>query len=64
MEEHRKKGYARIVTMYMTKMMAQAGYYPCLNIVAGNSITGKIFESVGYQNLGPGHVWVTSPPSS
>lgn len=64
LEEHRRKGYARIVTVYMTKRMAQAGYYPYLNIVAGNSITGKFFQSIGFRNLGPGHVWVTSPLSS
>lgn len=62
-EQHRRKGYASLVTKYITKRMAQAGYYPYVNIVAGNPVTAKFFESVGFRYLDAGHVWVTSPSS-
>lgn len=61
LEQYRRKGYASLVTKYLTKRMAQSGHLPYVNIVAGNSVTGKFFESLGFRYLGAGHVWVTSP---
>lgn len=61
-EQHRRKGYASLVTKYLTKRMAQAGYYPYVNIVAGNLVTGTFFENLGFRFLSAGHVWLTSPP--
>ncbi|KAI9560838.1 hypothetical protein GHT06_011791 [Daphnia sinensis] len=61
LEQYRRKGYASIVTKYLTKRVAQSGHLPYVNIVAGNSVSSKFFESLGFRYLGAGHVWVTSP---
>ena len=63
LEPHRRKGYASLVTKYLTKRMAQSGHFPYINIVAGNPVSRKFFESIGFRYLGAGHVWVTSPPT-
>ena len=64
LEPYRRKGYASLVTKYLTKRMAQCGHFPYVNIVAGNSVTGTLFKSLGFRYLGAGHAWVTSPRDS
>jgi len=52
LEEHRKKGYASLVTKYLSKRMAQSGYIPYVNIERGNNVSCAFFESVGFINCG------------
>jgi len=52
LEEHRKKGYASLVTKYLSKRMAQSGYIPYVNIEVGNDTSCAFFESVGFKNCG------------
>ena len=57
LEQHRRKGYAAIVTKYLSKVMAQFGLVPFVNILLGNTASLKFFESMGFQLLSPGHVY-------
>lgn len=64
LEEHRKKGYASLVTKYMSKRMAQSGYIPYVNIEPGNNASVAFFESVGFTNCGEKpHLVPPVPPS-
>jgi len=64
LEEHRKKGYASLVTKYMSKRMAQSGYIPSVNIDVGNAASCAFFESVGFKCLGVmPHYEPKMPPS-
>ena len=48
---HRRKGYASLVIVYMTKRMAQSGYIPFGNIRTDNIPSMTLFESLGFQKL-------------
>ena len=48
---HRRKGYASLVMVYMSKRMAQSGYIPFSNIRIDNSSSVTFFESLGFQKV-------------
>ena len=59
LEEHRRRGYAALVTEYLSKRVAQSGLVPYVNIAVENEASHKCFESVGFKLLSPVHVRVT-----
>ncbi len=63
-EEHRKRGYASLVTRYLCKRMAQSGYIPSVSVVIGNDASSAFFESIGFNNCGDKpHFDSQMPPS-
>ncbi|KZS02951.1 uncharacterized protein LOC116924337 isoform X2 [Daphnia magna] len=62
MDGHRRKGYAKLATQYMSKRMAQAGYLPFINIVVGNTASTEFFLGLGFQFVYPMHAILTKPP--
>ena len=63
LEEHRRRGYAALVTEYLTKRVAQSGFVPFVHIVVDNDASHKFFESMGFKLLCPAHVLVAFPDS-
>ncbi|XP_046653114.1 uncharacterized protein LOC124343710 isoform X3 [Daphnia pulicaria] len=63
LEEYRHRGYAALVTKYLSKRVAQSGLVPFVNIHIENQASHKFFESVGFKLLGPIHLRVTSHDS-
>ena len=59
MEQHRRRGYAALVTQYLSKRVAQSGSIPFVNIVTDNDNSYKFFKSMKFQLLRPGHVFVS-----
>ncbi|XP_057372908.1 uncharacterized protein LOC130693732 [Daphnia carinata] len=51
LEEHRRRGYASLVTQYLSKRVAQSAVVPCVNIVLGNTASFKFFDSMGFKHL-------------
>ncbi|XP_046462012.1 uncharacterized protein LOC124208287 isoform X2 [Daphnia pulex] len=64
MDGHRRKGYATLVTLYMSKRMAQSGFLPFVNIVVGNTASTKFFEGLGFRFVRPLNAILTKPPST
>jgi predicted GNAT family acetyltransferase len=62
MDGHRRKGYATLVTLYMSKRMAQSGFLPYVNIVVGNTASAKFFEGLGFRFVCPLNAVLTKPP--
>ena len=62
MDGHRRKGYATLVTLYMSKRMAQSGFLPYVNIVVGNTASTKFFEGLGFRFVRPLNAVLTKPP--
>ena len=56
LEEHRRRGYAALVTQYLSKRVAQCGFVPFVNIVIENTASYKFFESMKFTFLRPIHV--------
>ena len=56
LEEHRRQGYAALVTQYLSKRVAQCGFVPFVNIVIENTASYKFFESMKFTFLRPIHV--------
>ncbi|KZS02954.1 Uncharacterized protein APZ42_034405 [Daphnia magna] len=61
LEEHRRRGYASLVTQYLTKRVAQSGVVPFVNIVIGNTASCKFFESMGFKHLRPINISFSLP---
>ena len=59
MEQHRRRGYATLVTQYLSKRVAQYGCVPFVNIEIHNDASQKFFESMKFQLLRPGHIFVS-----
>ena len=55
LDNHRKRGYASIVTRYLSKRLAQSGLIPFVIIMPDNKPSQKLFESVGFRLLGVCH---------
>ena len=51
LEEYRRRGYAKLVTQYMSKRMVQSGLVPFVTIVQGNTSSFAFFQSLGFQPL-------------
>ena len=49
LEEHRRKGYAGLLTRYLAKRMAQAGCLPYVHIAVGNTASEQVFLQLGFQ---------------
>ena len=61
MEQHRRRGYAALVTQYLCKRVAQSGFVPFVNIETHNDASHKFFESMGFQLNRRGHILFSSP---
>ena len=64
LQEHRKKGYASLVTKYMSKRMAQSGYIPSVIIEKGNNASCAFFEYLGFKCFGEMPIFVEKLPPS
>ena len=51
LEDHRRCGYATLITKYMAKRMAQSGYQPFAGIIVGNETSVRFFKSLGFRLL-------------
>ena len=61
LEEFRKRGYAVLVTQYLSKHVAQCGFVPFVNIHTDNVASYTLFTStMGFQRLCHGHCYVTN----
>lgn len=58
---YRRKGYAKLLTRYLSKRFAQSGYVPFVNIVNDNEASIKFFQSLGFRLLGRQYVYVSVP---
>ncbi|KAI9560840.1 hypothetical protein GHT06_011793 [Daphnia sinensis] len=61
LEDHRRRGYASLVTRYLTKRVAQSGVVPFVNIVIGNTASCKFFDSMGFKHLRPINISYSVP---
>jgi predicted GNAT family acetyltransferase len=61
LQEYRRRGYAALVTQYLSKRVAQCGFVPFVNIDLENIASSTLFTStLGFQRLCLGHCYVTS----
>jgi predicted GNAT family acetyltransferase len=51
LEEHRRRGYAALVTQYLSQRVAQCGFVPFANNVIENTASYKFFESMKFKHL-------------
>lgn len=56
-EEHRRKGYGKIVTQAMMKKLAEENHDPILFILESNKTSQMMFESLGFTQLAK-NTWV------
>ncbi|XP_023017117.2 uncharacterized protein [Leptinotarsa decemlineata] len=49
---HRKKGYASIITKLLSKQIAEEGENPTTNVLISNTASIKLMEKLGMQNVG------------
>ena len=49
LEEHRRKGYANLLTRYLCKRVAQAGHSPYVKIIEGNTASEQFFHHMGFR---------------
>lgn len=57
-EEHKRKGYGKVVTQAMIKMLAEEENLDSLSFVVEQNIPSrKLFKSLGYTEVGK-HTWV------
>lgn len=64
LEEFRHRGYARLVTQYLAKRVAQAGYLPFATIDPSNEASKKCFRSAGFSFISSFHIFSTFRPHS
>lgn len=57
MENHRRRGYAALVTKYLSKRVVQSGFLPFVNVLVDNTASCQFFENMKFQLLGPSHVY-------
>lgn len=55
MEQHRCKGYAKLVTLHLSKLMAQSGYVPYVQVLVTNTPSNSFFQKLGFQKLSENH---------
>lgn len=49
LEQHRRKGYAKLLTQYLSKRVAQSGCVPFVNIIQHNVPSLAFFESMQFR---------------
>jgi predicted GNAT family acetyltransferase len=59
LEEHRRKGYADLLTRYLSKRVAQAGHSPYVHITEGNTVSEQFFHHMGFRLQRPGYIHTT-----
>ncbi len=64
LKEHRRKGYAALVSKYLTKRMAQSGYVPYVIIDIGNEASSSLFESIGFRYVRELNNLISTIPTS
>lgn len=52
LEEHKKKGYASLITKYMCKKLAEKGFHSFGSVNLGNRPSELLFEKLGFRKLG------------
>lgn len=55
-EEHRRKGYANLVSQYLSKRLAQCGYVPYVIVRTSNHVSQKFFTNLGFKFLRNSHL--------
>jgi len=55
-EEHRRKGYAKLVVQHLSKQLAQIGYVPFASIDVKNDASQQFFTSLGFKFTKQTHV--------
>lgn len=51
-EKHYGKGYGSLVTKSISKQIAQSGYDLYAGVAESNTASRRLFEKLGYQNVG------------
>lgn len=59
LKDHRRRGYAALVTQYLLKRIAQSGYIPFVNVDIENCVSKQFFESMEFKLLRLIHIGVT-----
>ncbi|KAJ8673654.1 hypothetical protein QAD02_004916 [Eretmocerus hayati] len=62
-EEHKGKGYGKIVVKALVKQLAQEGLDSTLYVVKNNVAAEKLFRSIGYRSLEE-YCWISVQPLS
>jgi len=60
-EEHRRKGYAKLAAQYLSKRLAQSGHVPFVIIGTGNGASQQLFTSLGFQFTRKSHICYAVP---
>ena len=55
LEEHRGKGYGKIVVLSLMEQILEAGLIPALEIAVGNVPSMKLFTELGFVESFPGN---------
>ena len=53
MNLYRRKGYAKLVILFLSKLVVQAGFVPTANVNVANGASLQLFKSLGFQLLQP-----------
>ena len=61
LQEFRRRGYAALVTQYLSKRTAQCGFVPFVNIDEENVASQKFFENMKFELFRPVHIGVAKP---
>ena len=55
LEEHRRKGYGKIVVLSLMEQILEAGLVPAVDIAVGNVASVKLFTQLGFVESFPGN---------
>ena len=55
LEEHRRKGYGKIVILSLMEQILEAGLVPVVEILVGNVASIKLFTQLGFVESFPGN---------
>ncbi len=61
LQEYRRRGYAALVTRFLSKRVAQCGFVPFVNVDTENVVSRTFFENMTFKLFRPVHVGVTEP---
>ena len=61
LEEHRRRGYAGLLTRYLCNRVAQSGYTPYVTIRVANPVSQQFFQQIGFQLQRPNYIHETFP---
>jgi GNAT superfamily N-acetyltransferase len=61
LEQHRRKGYATLLTRYLSKRVAQSGHSPYVLILVGNTASERFFQHLGFHFQSINYINKTHP---